>query len=247
MLSGFSFRPTEKWQRFSRRFKIKGYTNFYSIWILPGAGAQDQFALSGQLPLHPGRRSGKNAGGVRGHLRQGRIALSHRENRFAMTFRAALDAKEETLTGRAEILFFHDRKQVASLPVTLTRQPDGIFEGQVRWNPSLRGAFAAQLKLAGRSPERIGGDFVVIHEPVLHPRFSPGVGDRLEYGERHRPLHARSTPDQDHRPRWRFREDLPRPCGFPASRSAGSGDTGERPSRRRGSSAAHRSMIPFRC
>lgn len=38
MLKGFTFRPSDKWQRFSKRFKIKGYTNFYSIWVMPGAG-----------------------------------------------------------------------------------------------------------------------------------------------------------------------------------------------------------------
>lgn len=183
MLSGFSFRPTEKWQHFSRRFKIKGYTNFYSIWILPGAERRinslylDNFRFTRvDAPAKPQEEYAVTFDKVESLYRAGEPV--------AMTFRAALDAKEETLTGRAEILFFHDRKQVASLPVTLTRQPDGIFEGQVRWNPSLRGAFAVQLKLAGRSPERIGGDFVVIHEPVLHPRFSPGwaLGSNTENG-----------------------------------------------------------------
>ena len=35
MLRGMSFRPSKEWQHVSKRFKITGYTNFYSIWILP--------------------------------------------------------------------------------------------------------------------------------------------------------------------------------------------------------------------
>ena len=35
MLTGFSFRPGTEWKRFSRRFKVKAYTNYYHIWVLP--------------------------------------------------------------------------------------------------------------------------------------------------------------------------------------------------------------------
>lgn len=183
MLSGFSFRPAEKWQRFSKRFKIKGYTNFYSIWVMPGAEQKintlylDNFRFARvDAPAEPQEEYAVTFDKVESLYRAGEPVT--------MTFRAILKAPEETLTGRVEILFFHDRKQVASLPITLTRQPDGVYEGSVSWNPPLRGAFAAQLKLAGRAPERIGGDFAVIHEPVRHPRFSPGwaLGSNVENG-----------------------------------------------------------------
>ena len=93
MLSGFSFRPTEKWQHFSRRFKIKGYTNFYSIWILPGAERRinslylDNFRFTRvDAPAKTQEEYAVTFDKVESLYRAGEPV--------AMTFRAALDAKE---------------------------------------------------------------------------------------------------------------------------------------------------------
>lgn len=183
MLSGFAFHPTDQWQRFSRRFKIKGYTNFYSIWVLPGSRKEintlylDNFRFTRiGAPAKPQNEYAVTFDKITSLYRTG--------EGVKMTFRAHLDSQEKQLTGKAEIRFFHDQKPAASLPVSLTRQTDGVYEGSVLWQPDVHGAFAAHLNLKGFSPERIGGDFAIIHDPVDHPRFSPGwaLGSNTENG-----------------------------------------------------------------
>lgn len=183
MLSGFAFHPTDQWQTFSKRFKIKGYTNFYSIWVLPGSRKEintlylDNFRFTRVgAPAKPQEEYAVTFDKVTSLYRTGEPVK--------MTFRAILDSQEKRLSGKADIRFFHDQKQVASLPVSLTRQADGVYEGSVLWKPELHGAFAAHLNLQGFTPERIGGDFAIIHDPVNHPRFSPGwaLGSNTENG-----------------------------------------------------------------
>lgn len=185
MLKGFTFRPSDKWQRFSKRFKIKGYTNFYSIWVMPGAGKNVntlyldnfRFARVG-APAKPQEEYSVTFDKIESLYRSGEPVK--------MTFRALLDTQEKELRGTVGIRFFHDGKQVAELPVALTRQTDGVYEGTALWKPDLHGAFAVYLNLKGRTPERIGGDFAIIHDPVQHPRFSPGwaLGSNTENGIR---------------------------------------------------------------
>ena len=183
MISGFGFRPDNQWKRFSRRFKIKGYTNFYSIWVLPGVRQEintlylDNFRFARvDAPAKPQDEYAVTFDKLTSLYRTG--------DAVKMTFRAILDSQEKRISGKADLRFFHDQKLAASLPVTLTRQPDGIYEGSVLWKPELHGAFSAQLNLKGFAPERIGGDFAIIHDPVDHPRFSPGwaLGSNTENG-----------------------------------------------------------------
>ncbi len=183
MINGFGFRPTDQWQRFSKRFKIKGYTNFYSIWVLTGTRDEintlylDNFRFTRiDAPAKPQDEYAVTFDKVTSLYRTGEPVK--------MTFRAILDSREKTISGKAEIRIFHDQKQAAVLPVTLTRQADGVYEGSVRWKPEQYGAFAAHLNLNGFAPERIGGDFAIIHDPVDHPRFSPGwaLGSNTDNG-----------------------------------------------------------------
>lgn len=183
MLSGFAFHPTDQWQTFSKRFKIKGYTNFYSIWVLPGSRKEintlylDNFRFTRVgAPAKPQDEYAVTFDKITSLYRTGEPVK--------MTFRAILDSQKKRLSGKADIRFFHNQKQAASLPVSLTRQADGVYEGNVLWKPELYGAFAAHLNLDGFTPERIGGDFAIIHDPVDHPRFSPGwaIGSNTENG-----------------------------------------------------------------
>lgn len=174
MLSGMTFRPSEKWQNFSKRFKIKGYTNFYSIWILPraGGGAINTLYIDNFRFARVGA-SAKNQNEYA--VTFNKIDSTYRAGeKVGMTFRAILDSSAKTLNGKAVVKFFHDKKPAAVLPLTLTRQADGVYEGAVEWKPAVCGAFVASLELSGIRAERIGGDFAVIHDPVEHARFSPG-------------------------------------------------------------------------
>lgn len=176
MLTGMAFRPSDKWQHVSKRFKITGYTNFYSIWILPRNNGKPintlyidnfRFVRSG-APAKPQNEYAVTFSKVDSTYRAG--------EEVGMTFRAILDSSAETVPGNVLVRFFHDGKRVAVLPVELKRQADGVYEGKAVWKPSVCGAFAASLELNGFTAQRIGGDFAVIHEPVSHPRFSPGWG-----------------------------------------------------------------------
>ncbi len=185
MLSGFSFRPSDKWQNFSKRFKIKGYTNFYSIWVLtPGAKEINTLYLDNfrfrrlDAPAKPQDEYAVTFDNADSAYRSG--------NPVKMTVRAILDSQEKEIAGTMEIRFFHNQQPVASLPVTLKRQPDGVYEGSLLWKPDRFGSFAAHLNLKGFAPDRIGGEFAVLHDPVSHPRFSPGwaIGSNVDNGIR---------------------------------------------------------------
>ena len=185
MLSGFAFRPTDKWQTFSKRFKIKGYTNFYSIWVLPSGGREintlylDNFRFRRlDAPSKPQNEYAITFDKVDSTYRSGEPVK--------MTVRAILDSKEKEIAGTMEIRFFHNQQPIVSLPVVLKRQADGIYEGNLLWKPDRYGSFAAHLKWNGSAAERIGGEFAVLHDPVDHPRLSPGwaLGSNTENGIR---------------------------------------------------------------
>lgn len=176
MLRGMPFRPSKEWQHVSKRFKITGYTNFYSIWILPRSNGKpvntlyiDNFRFSRVgAPAKPQNEYAVTFSKVDSTYRAG--------EEVGMTFRAVLDSSAETVPGNVFVRFFHDGKRAAVLPIALKRQADGVYEGKISWKPSVFGAFAASLELNGFTARRTGGDFAVIHESVNHPRFSPGWG-----------------------------------------------------------------------
>lgn len=183
MLNGFTFRPSRQWKHFSKRFKIKAWSNFYSIWVLP-KGKEDVNTLyldNFRFARVDVPQKMENEYAVTFH----KVTSLYRTGEpVRMTFRAILASREPSVSGSAELRFLHDRKLVSVLPVTLTRQADGIYEGDVTWNPNVHGSLSASLVLKEIPLKRIGGDFVVLHDPVFHPRFSPGwaLGSNTESG-----------------------------------------------------------------
>ena len=183
MLSGFTFQPAREWKHFSKRFKIKAWSNFYSIWILPRGKENvntlylDNFRFARvDAPKKTENEYAVTFDKV--------TSLYRADEPVKMIFRAIIDSQAREFPGSVELRFFHNRKRVTALPVTMIRQADGIYEGSVTWKPDVYGSLAASLVLDGIPLERIGGDFVVLHDPVAHPRFSPGwaLGSNVESG-----------------------------------------------------------------
>lgn len=179
MLTGFSFRPGTEWKRFSKRFKVKAYTNYYHIWVLPG-GIPDggtgnalyldnfRFAwVDEKTPEEPEEYA---------------VIPDRTDQIYApgdpvgLTVRARLRSDRKELAGTLRLKREHDDSPSAALPVTLKADADGTFEGNVELKAGEYGSFLTELEIPGKTLRGVNSSFVVLHPVIRHPWGSPGWG-----------------------------------------------------------------------
>lgn len=179
LLTGFSFRPTEQWQRFSRTFKVKPYSCFYAVWIctpdIPQNGTPntlyfDNFRVEytdgatpydGEYVVMPNRRD-------QVYLQDAPVQL---------TVRALLPAeKSAVVRGVLGIKRTFDRSIWKTFPLELKREAGDLFVGSVSFPATEFGAFFSELQLEKRKLATLESPFLVMHPRVKHAAGSPGYG-----------------------------------------------------------------------
>ncbi len=179
MLTGFSVKPTTEWQRFSKRFPVKAYTNYYNIWILPQGIPQG--GTGNALRLDNFRFAYVDGPG--GADPEEYAATPDRDDqiyapgdRVEWTCRARLAGDAPAVTGKLRISREHNGTVLTELPVTLRRDADGVYEGKAAWTAAEYGSFGTELLLEGRTLRGVDSTVAVLHPVTQHPWGSPGWG-----------------------------------------------------------------------
>lgn len=179
MLKRFSFRPTTEWKHFSRRFRIKAYTNYYNIWVLPngipngGTGNAlylDNFRLE--------YLDGKNTAEPEEYCvipdRDDQLYKPGDSVRF--TVRARLNGLPPDAEASLLVKRDYNGSRVAELPVRLTRGADGTYTGTASLKTGEFGSFSTALHIKGKRLRGLDSSYQVLHPSVRHPFGSFGWG-----------------------------------------------------------------------
>ena len=179
MLTGFSFRPGTEWKRFSRRFKVKAYTNYYHIWVLPN-GIPD--GGTGNALYLDNFRFAWVDGKPAEEPEEYAVIPDRTDQIYApgdpvkLTVRARLRSDRKELAGTLKLRREYDNSPFATLPVTLRADADGTFEGSVTLKAGEYGSFLTGLEIPGKTLRGVNSSFVVLHPVIRHPWGSPGWG-----------------------------------------------------------------------
>ncbi|UKI32882.1 MAG: hypothetical protein L6W00_04895 [Lentisphaeria bacterium] len=152
MLKSFSFRPTTEWQRFSRRFPVKAYTNYYNIWVMPSAvksgGTLNSLYLDNfQLRYVDGRKTDEPEEYCVIPDRDDQLYRRGDTVRFAV--RARLADAADSLDAELAVLRDYNNSELAALPLRLTRRADGTWTGSASWKAGEYGSFTTVLRRKG--------------------------------------------------------------------------------------------------
>lgn len=179
MLTGFSFRPGTEWKRFSKRFKVKAYTNYYHIWVLPN-GIPD--GGTGNALYLDNFRFAWVDGKPAQEPEEYAVIPDRTDQIYApgdpvkLTVRARLRSDRQELAGTLRLKREYDNSPFAALPVTLKADADGTFEGSVELKAGEYGSFLTGLEIPGKTLRGVNSTFVVLHPVIRHPWGSPGWG-----------------------------------------------------------------------
>ena len=179
MLKAFSFRPGTEWKHFSKRFKVKAYTNYYNIWVLApyvpsgttlNALCLDNFRFeyvdSAPAPVPEEYSVIPDRGDQ----------LYSRGDLVAYTVRARLNDARETVEAKLVFKREYNDSPAAIEAITLKRGKDGTYTGEKSFALREFGSFTTELMIAGKKLRGIDTSIQVMHPAVKHPFGSFGWG-----------------------------------------------------------------------
>ena len=179
MLKAFSFRPETEWKHFSKRFKVKAYTNYYNIWVLApyvpsgttlNALCLDNFRFeyvdSAPAPVPEEYSVIPDRGDQ----------LYSRGDLVAYTVRARLNDARETVEAKLVFKREYNDSPAAIEAITLKRGKDGTYTGEKSFALREFGSFTTELMIAGKKLRGIDTSVQVMHPAVKHPFGSFGWG-----------------------------------------------------------------------
>ena len=176
MLKSYSFRPGTEWKTFKKRFKIKGYTYYYFIWVLPSGlknGETGNSLYLDNFKLH--YVDEKDAAPEEYAVvpdRQDQIYAPGDTVKFDL--RARLNSDEKSVNASLLLKKDYNGEVVEKLPVKLTRGADGTYTAVADVKLKEYGSFATELVFDGRKPRGINGSVMSLHKVVKHPFGSFG-------------------------------------------------------------------------
>lgn len=176
MLRRFSFRPGTEWKTIKRRFKIKAYTYYYHIWVLPegvksGGTVNSLYLDNFTLRYVDGKDVEPEEYAVipddPNHVyAPGKTA--------ALDIRARINSTAQQIDATLEVKKEYNSEKVARIPVKLVRGKDGTYTANCSFKFKEYGSFTTELVVAGKKLRGINGSLVSLHPVAKHPYRSYG-------------------------------------------------------------------------
>jgi len=182
MLNGINFRPTNEWKKFSKRFKVKKQDNFYNVWIT----AFNDLATGDVAGLYVDNffvrvvAADKKRDDEVAVIPDNIDSIYMMGEEISLKVRALLNSNDNSAKIKLTLVADHSNDIVKTFEVDLQKQESDtgdsrkLYTGMVKFKPELYGSFVTDTYFADNSLKTVGGDYVVLHEPVRHPRLSPG-------------------------------------------------------------------------
>ena len=179
-LKAFGFRPKTDWTTVKRRFKVRGWHNLYTCWIMVNMGEN-------QVPVYLDNIRIRKIDGKNDHPQEGVLIPDHGSCCYfhgeKMNFRlnARLAGSAEKINGKLTVFERESKKVWKEIAVVLTKRPDqpqnglNLYTADVMIPADRYGVFKSILSIEKKEIP-LYGQFSVLHQPVRHPRWSPGWG-----------------------------------------------------------------------
>lgn len=179
-LKAFRISPKTVWTTVKKRFKVRGWHNLYTYHIQVNMGEN-------QVPVYLDNVRIRKIDGKKDHPQEGVLIPEHGNCCYfhgeKMNFRlnARLAGSAEKINGKLTIFERESKKVWKEIAVVLTKRPDqpqnglSLYTADVMIPADRYGVFKSALSI-DKKEIPLYGQFSVLHQPVRHPRWSPGWG-----------------------------------------------------------------------
>lgn len=180
VLKGFTIRPKTEWTTVKKRFKVRGWHNFYNCWIMVNMGEN-------QVPVYLDNIRIRILDGKNDHPQEAMLIPDHGNCAYfhgeKMNFRlnARLNDSAEKVDGKLVIYERESKKVWKEVAVTLKKNPDkpqnglSFYSADITIPADRYGVFKSELNIK-QDKLPLYGQFSVLHQLVRHPRWTPGWG-----------------------------------------------------------------------